>query len=235
MKPVIVFRQALVEGAGYLGSLLTEMGIPWETVRIDQNDPLPTAMRDYSGMVLMGGPMSVNDDLPWIAPLMQLVRDAMRQDIPVLGHCLGGQLVSKALGARVSRSPVREIGWGEVQVRPGVQADRWFGELTRFDAFHWHGETFALPPGAVHLLSSEHCEHQAYAIGKHLVFQCHMEMTEKMVRAWCAAGRDEIQATLDSPAVQATSVILQALPERVAQLNAVSRVIYQRWLDGLAV
>lgn len=235
MKPVIIFRQALVEGAGYLGRLLTEMDIPWMTVRIDQNDPLPAVVQDYSGLVLMGGPMSVNDDLPWMAPLMQLVRDAMQRDIPVLGHCLGGQLVSKALGAGVSSSPVREIGWGEVQVRPSAQARYWFGELMRFNAFHWHGETFSLPPDAEHLLSSEYCENQAYAIGKHLVFQCHMEMTEKMVKAWCAAGQDEIQATLDSPAVQAPDVMLQALPERIAQLNAVSRVVYQRWLDGLAV
>lgn len=233
MKPVVIFRHALVEGAGYLGTLLTALDIPWVTVRIDRNDPLPRDVRRYSGMVLMGGPVSVNDDLPWIAPLTGLVLDAMARDVPVLGHCLGGQLISKALGAEVSGSPVKEIGWGEVTVTPGAGAQRWFGALEKFDAFHWHGETFALPPQAQHLLASAHCENQAYAIGKHLALQCHIEMTCEMVKTWCEVGRDEITAALDSPAVQTAQQIQQRLAERVERLNQVSRQIYLRWLDGL--
>src|SRR3546814_216122 len=112
-------------------------------------------------MVLMGSPMSVNDDLPWIASVLSLIRDAIRLDIPVLGHCLGGQLISKALGAEITVNPVKEIGWGEVTVSNNAQAREWFGNLPRFQVFHWHGETFSLPAGTTHLLSSSHCRNQA--------------------------------------------------------------------------
>lgn len=234
MKPVVIFRHALTEGAGYLGAFLTEKKIPWQMIRIDQGDPLPDNMESYSGMVLMGGPMSVNDDLPWIKPLLALTLDAMNKDIPLLGHCLGGQLISKALGAKVSKNPVKEIGWGEVVVTPGDQAQKWFGaDMDRFNAFHWHGETFALPEGATHLLASAYCANQAYSIGKHLAFQCHIEMTNDMVRVWCEVGEDEVMASVNSPGVQTVEQIQQALPDRIAELNEISRGIYERWIEGL--
>lgn len=234
MKPVVIFRHALTEGAGYLGAFLTENKIPWQMIRIDQGDALPDNMDGYSGMVLMGGPMSVNDDLPWIEPLLALTLDAMNKDIPVLGHCLGGQLISKALGAKVSKNPVKEIGWGEVVVTPSEQAQAWFGnELGKFNAFHWHGETFALPEGATHLLASAYCDNQAYSIGKHLAFQCHIEMTSDMVRVWCEVGGDEVVESASSPGVQTVEQMQQALPDRIAELNNISRGIYGRWIRGL--
>lgn len=234
MKPVVIFRHALTEGAGYLGAFLTENKIPWLMIRIDQGDALPDNMDSYSGMVLMGGPMSVNDDLPWIKPLLALTLDAMNKDIPVLGHCLGGQLISKALGAKVSKNPVKEIGWGEVIVTPSRQAQEWFGsETDRFNAFHWHGETFALPEGATHLLASAYCNNQAYSIGKHLAFQCHIEMTTDMVRVWCEVGSDEVVAAASSPGVQTVEQMQQALADRIAELNNISRGVYGRWVRGL--
>ena len=233
MKPVVVFRHALTEGAGYLGSFLTEKRIPWHMVRIDQGDPLPENARDFSGMVLMGGPMSVNDDLPWIPPLLNLIRHAAAEDVPLLGHCLGGQLISKALGAKVDRNPVKEIGWGETHVSDGEEARKWFGELRSMQVFHWHGETFELPDGATHMLSSAHCHNQAYSIGKHLAFQCHIEMTADMVKTWCEVGADEIAEAIHSPGVQSVSEIHENLAERVSRLNAMARPIYERWITGL--
>lgn len=233
MKPVVVFRHALTEGAGYLGSFLTEKNIPWHMVRIDQGDRLPDSARDFSGLVLMGGPMSVNDDLPWIPPLLQLIRQAATEDVPLLGHCLGGQLISKALGATVAKNPIKEIGWGQAQVSDNDEARKWFGQLPDMPVFHWHGETFDLPAGATHLLSSVHCRNQAYSIGKHLAFQCHIEMTADMVRTWCDVGADEISDAIHSPGVQSVEDIHQDLAERVLQLNATARPIYERWITGL--
>lgn len=233
MKPVVVFRHALAEGAGYLGALLTEKAIPWHMVRIDQGEHVPDDARAFSGIVLMGGPMSVNDDLPWIPRLLALVQHAVSEDVPVLGHCLGGQLMSKALGARVGRNPVKEIGWGEVQVSETEEARKWFGGLRRMQAFHWHGETFDLPAGATHILSSAHCPNQAYSLGKHLAFQCHIEMTADMVRTWCEVGADEIAEAIDSPGVQSIDDIHADLGARVAQLNAHARLVYERWITGL--
>ena len=233
MKPVAIFRHARIEGPGYLGTFLTDQGVPWQLIRIDAGDALPQNMQAYSGMVLMGGPMSVNDALPWISPLLGLIRDADQSDIPLLGHCLGGQLISKALGAEVSRNPVKEIGWGEVQVIQGAESADWFGSATGFEVFHWHGETFALPVGAKLLLVSSHCRHQAYALGKHLALQCHVEMTADMVRDWCAAGLQELASETGNAAVQSADEMQRDLPQRINKLNAVAHRIYGRWIQGL--
>lgn len=233
MKPVAIFRHARIEGPGYLGTFLTDQGVPWQLIRIDAGDALPQNMQAYSGMVLMGGPMSVNDALPWISPLLGLIRDADQRDIPLLGHCLGGQLISKAFGAEVSRNPVKEIGWGEVQVIQVAESADWFGSATGFEVFHWHGETFALPVGAKLLLVSSHCRHQAYALGKHLALQCHVEMTADMVRDWCAAGMQELASETGNAAVQRADEMQRDLPQRINKLNAVAHMIYGRWIQGL--
>lgn len=233
MKPVAIFRHARIEGPGYLGTFLTDQGVPWQLIRIDAGDVLPQNMQAYSGMVLMGGPMSVNDALPWISPLLGLIRDADQRDIPLLGHCLGGQLISKALGAEVSRNPVKEIGWGEVQVIQGAESTDWFGSATGFEVFHWHGETFALPAEAKLLLVSSHCRHQAYVLGKHLALQCHVEMTADMVSDWCAAGMQELASETGNAAVQRADEMQRDLPQRINKLNALADRIYGRWIHGL--
>ncbi|HQT25146.1 MAG TPA: type 1 glutamine amidotransferase, partial [Burkholderiales bacterium] len=143
MKPVAIFRHARTEGAGFLSDYLTESGIPWKLYKVDEADSIPDSASIFSGIVFMGGPMSVNDDLPWIPLVLELIRDAVGKGIPVLGHCLGGQLMAKALGGEVAGNPSREIGWGKVDVI--VDAEKWFGGLGTFEAFHWHGETFSIP------------------------------------------------------------------------------------------
>lgn len=233
MKPIVIFRHAATEGPGYLGTFLDEQHIPWQLVKIDENEPLPTSVAGYSGVVLMGGPMSVNDDLPWIAPLLGLIREAYTKDIPLLGHCLGGQLISKALGAVVTKNPIKEIGWGAVSVSKNADAQYWFGELETFNSFHWHGETFSLPEKAVHLLSSPYCQNQAYAIGKHLAFQCHIEMTPEMVQSWCEVGVEELTESAASVAVQQADKMQETLPLHCFFLNKVARHVYSQWIKGL--
>lgn len=234
MKPIAIFRHSPIEGAGYFSALLDEHKIPWVLIRIDKGAAVPGNAEDYSGLVFMGGPMSVNDDLPWIPPELSLIRDAYARDVPLLGHCLGGQLMSKALGGVVGKNPVKELGWGVVNVSGNETARKWFGDIKQFDTFHWHGETFSLPQGAVHLLSSEHCVNQAYAIGKHLAMQCHVEMTEKMIRDWCQAGAGEVSANAGSPAVQSILVMQAQMGDKLPNLHRVAGQIYRHWLSGLA-
>ncbi len=179
--------------------------------------------------------MSANDDLPWIPRLLGLIREAVAADIPVIGHCLGGQLMSRALGGAVTRNPVKEIGWCEVIVAGNAEAASWFGtDLQRFAAFQWHGDTFSLPPGATALLASRYCAEQAFALGKHLALQCHVEMDAGLVQSWCESGEREI-AESAGPAVQTTAEIRRDLGPRLAALGAVADRLYARWAAGLAI
>ncbi len=234
MKPVAIFRHAPTEGPGYFSEFLDQQAVPWQLIRIDAGDAVPRDATAFSGLVFMGGPMSVNDDLPWIPPVLALIRDSVARDVPVLGHCLGGQLMSKALGGAVTKNPVKEIGWGSVEVAHNDTARAWFGEIGRFESFHWHGETFSAPPGSVLLLSSAYCANQAFGLGKHLGLQCHVEMTAPMIRDWCAVGADELAASAGSPAVQPAAVMQAHAAEALPKLHDVARRLYARWIAGIA-
>jgi GMP synthase-like glutamine amidotransferase len=177
--------------------------------------------------------MSVNDDLAWIPPALHLIRDAVARDVPVLGHCLGGQLMAKALGGVVGPAPVTEIGWGPVDVIPSPASRAWFGEAERFVAFHWHGETFSIPEGAEKVLAGRWCDNQGFALGPHLALQCHVEMTAEMIRCWCEKGGGEIERSLGSPAVQGAEEIVGGADMWLNDLQGTAARIYATWASRL--
>ena len=233
MKEILIFRHVAGEGPGYFAQFLERHKQPYRLVRIDQNDPIPDSIAHASALVFMGGPMSVNDDLPWIDREFRLIRQAIDADLPMLGHCLGGQLMSKALGGEISANPVREIGWLPVQQIDNAAARSWFPGLDpEFDVFHWHGETFTLPPGATHLLKSTACANQAFAIGRSLGLQCHVEMLPKMISDWAHASREEIKNP--GPTVQSLAQMSENLELRIKRLHQVADILYGRWLEGIA-
>jgi len=234
MKPVAIFRFARSEGPAYFATYLDQRAIPWKLFALDEGRAVPKDAERFSGMAFMGGPMSVNDDLPWIKPMLELVRDAVRKDVPTLGHCLGGQLMSKALGGEVTRTRVKEIGWGQVEVADNNVAREWFAPLTAFESFHWHGETFSIPPGATRVLGNANCANQAFATGRHLGMQCHIEMTEALIRSWCKGGADEIRESAASPGVQAPAKMEKNLEARVAALHKLADRVYDRWMEGIS-
>jgi GMP synthase-like glutamine amidotransferase len=235
MKPVAIFRHAASEGPGYFATYLDRHGVPWKVIKVDAGEPVPADPGACSGLVFMGGPMSVNDDLPWIAPVLRLIRAAADADIPVLGHCLGGQLMAKALGGAVTRNPVKEIGWGRVDVLRNDAAAAWFGEgLSSFDSFHWHGETFSIPPGATRILSSPYCENQAFVLGPHLGMQCHVEMTPGLIRTWCEEWQKEVESLARrTSSVQTPAQMTEGVDAKVRALNAIADRLYDRWRAGL--
>jgi len=235
MKPIAIFRHSPSEGPGYLADFLSAHNLSWQLISIDAGEAVPADASQFSGLVFMGGPMSVNDDLPWIGPVLALIRDAVKRDLPVLGHCLGGQLMTRALGGVVTKNAVKEIGWGEVSVDNNAAARAWFGDVTSANAFHWHGETFSLPAGATHLLSSRHCANQAYALGKHLALQCHVEMTEAMIREWCEIGADEISGNAQSPGVQSIMAIESQIQLHISSLQKLAEQLYTKWIEGLSL
>lgn len=235
MKPVAIFRHALTEGPGYFATFLDRHRIAWRLVKLDEGEAVPASAADFAGLAFMGGPMSVNDALPWIDPVLALIRDAVARKVPVIGHCLGGQLLSKALGGAVTPNPVREIGWNRVEVEDTGEGREWFGDDTRaFTTFQWHGETFTIPPAGKRILRGEHCANQAYVVdGLHLGMQCHVEMTPELIRSWCETGAPEIAAHRSSPAVQGTEAIEGEAPSRLPVLNDTADRLYTRWMRGL--
>jgi len=230
MKPIYVFRHLAWEGPGYLATFLERRGVAQRLVAIDEGAALPRTVDGASALVFMGGPMSVNDPLPWIDQECRLIREAMGRGMPVLGHCLGGQLIAKALGATVRANPVREIGWFPVEQRPEGRDNPWLNNLPpRFEVLHWHGETFSIPEGATPLLRSEHCANQAFSIGSALALQFHVEMTEEIVEQWATLNRDDLAQP--SQTVQTPDQLRENLSARIAALNSLADPIYSRWLD----
>ncbi|HEY7945903.1 MAG TPA: type 1 glutamine amidotransferase [Casimicrobiaceae bacterium] len=232
MRPVAIFRFSPTEGPGRFGEWLDRNGVPQRLIALDEGEAVPGNARDFAGIGMMGGPMSANDDLAWNPPLLELLRQAVATGVPVVGHCLGGQLFAKALGARVARTPKPEIGWGEVTAHNGAAAD-WFGGRDRFTTFQWHYDIFELPPGATRVLTNGFNPQQAYVLGKHIGFQCHIEMTREMVETWCRTGADELPAR-SSGAKQSRDDIFADLDTRLTALSRVADDVYSRWAQGLA-
>lgn len=232
MSEILILQHAEFEGPGFFGELLREHKLPFRVLRLDRGEALPSTLEGIRALVMMGGPMSVNDEdqHPWLAAEMALIRQAVTTGLPTLGHCLGGQLIARALGGTVSRNPVKEIGWHAVEKTPAGAQSPYLKDLPqRFELFHWHGETFTLPEGAVHLLSNENCANQAFSIGGHVLgFQCHPEVTADMVRDWCSDMDEDLDGP--SPAVQTPQVMQQDLESRIQGLQQTARAIYAPWL-----
>jgi GMP synthase-like glutamine amidotransferase len=235
VNPVAVCRFSNTEGPGHFATFLEAIRVPWTLVKLDEGEPVPSASQGFSGLGFMGGPMSANDELPWTQPVLALMRDAVRRKVPVIGHCLGGQLLSRAVGAKVSVNPVKEIGWNRIEVEDTALAHEWLGaDLRDFVTFQWHGETFSLPDSAQRILRGPHCANQAYVLdGRHLAMQCHVEMTPEMIDSWCVAGAGEIEENRASPAVMSVERIRADMPQRLEALNRTAERLYTRWAKGL--
>jgi GMP synthase-like glutamine amidotransferase len=229
MKPIAIFRHSPGEGPGYFATFLDAHSLPWHLFKVDEGDLPPASPAGFSGLCFMGGPMSVNDDLPWIPATLELIRAADAQGIPVIGHCLGGQLMAKAFGGGVSRNPVKEIGWGRVEPAAGTQG--WLAGVAAFEAFHWHGETFSIPNGATRILGSAHCANQAFVRGPHLGMQCHVEMTPTMIENWCRQW--DAEGVPASASVQTPEQMMDDMETRIAAMRAVADQLYLRWSAGL--
>jgi len=232
MKPILIFRHIACEGPGYLGDYLTSRDIPFHIVCVDQGEEVPEEPTVYSGLVFMGGPMSVNEPVPWIERELKLIYRAYKENMPILGHCLGGQLISKALGGEITSNPVTEMGWYSVRGVESTYSKDWLKGLPKqFEVFHWHGETFSLPDDAVPLLQSKFCNNQAFVIGNSLALQFHVEMKINMVKEWFEFYENEMPEP--SSSVQSREQMLENLQEKIRSSKTIADVLYTKWLEGL--
>jgi len=227
MNPVLVFQHIDCEGPAYLGSFLDGREIPYRVIRTDRGEGVPETI-DAPALVFMGGPMSVNDDLPWIGHELVLIRRAHEAGIPLLGHCLGAQLISRALGGTVVPNAATEIGWFPVRRADNPVAAEWFnGAGDEFDVFHMHGETFSLPEGAHLLVENAHCANQGFVLGNALALQFHVEVTADLLKEWVEYYADDIKNP--SGSVQSAADILEDCDRRVRNLHHLADHLYGRW------
>jgi GMP synthase (glutamine-hydrolysing) len=184
----VVLQHVPYEGPGALAPAIRDSGADLQLVRIDTGDavPSPDGVGAIAGLVLLGGPMGVHDDLPWLASERALIRSAVDAGKAVLGVCLGAQQLAAALGADVMPGPEPECGVGEVHLTPDALADPVFGDApTPLPCVHWHGDTFSLPDGAVRLAGNEAYENQAFRVGASAYgLQFHVEVTGSLVAHW---------------------------------------------------
>ena len=233
MKPIRFFRHMACEGPGYLGTLLDRLQWPYELICIDKGHAVPAGLDDVAGLVFLGGSMSANDRYGWIDDELALIRKAQQQGLPMLGICLGSQLLSKALGGDVHEGTAgQEIGWHLLQPVEGLANRHWLSGLgTEILAFHWHGETFTLPPHAELILGSACYRQQAYVCGKTLALQFHIEMTAAMVREWTDLYHADLAQGGDCN--QAATQITRDLEERIARLHVLAERLFGQWLAGI--
>jgi GMP synthase-like glutamine amidotransferase len=225
---VQVLQHVPFEGIGSMQGWLDSHGAIVSTTRLFEPHELPRP-RDFDWLIVMGGPMSVNDEgvHPWLRAEKRLIARSIQDGKRVLGICLGAQLIASALGGRVFRNPQKEIGWFPVRAWPGP-----IGELARLfdegtEVFHWHGETFDLPAGAAGFLQSDACRNQAFKSGDRVAgLQFHLETTLQGAAALIENSREEI---VPGPTIQTEAEML-ARPERFARINSLMDSV----LDALA-
>jgi GMP synthase-like glutamine amidotransferase len=194
MKPILVLQHVPHENMASLETYLSRAGLGWQYVDLYRHVPAELDLSGAAGLVVLGGPMNVDevDQFPFLAREVAWIRQAVAAETPLLGICLGAQLLAKAMGARVYPNAVKEIGWYEIELQPAAAEDLLFaGSADRETVFQWHGDTFDLPPGAVHLAASSQCRHQAFRYGRAAWgLQFHIEMTPAVVEAWLAEAEN---------------------------------------------
>lgn len=235
MKPILILQNQSSDGPAYLATWLRRHGVPCVVFDTEAGACYPERIEGHSALALLGGEMSANDDLPSLRRAEGLILQSMAAGLPVIGHCLGGQLMARALGASVHRSPLPEVGWQAVRLEPVPAARRWFGDAASATVFQWHYEAFALPPGAERLAANAACPNQAFAIGPHLAMQFHVEVDAEKIERWSHEQSPlHEEAQRRSPATVESGATMRArLAAELPAHQALADQVYAAWLAAV--
>lgn len=231
MKPVLILQHQTPEYPAYLATWLNKNNISFVSYN-GEVDNFPSSIERYSALAVMGGAMSANDQLVTNRQAEILILQAILKDVPVIGHCLGGQLMARALGGTISKSLKPEIGWQPIKYKSSTETIAWFGTNPTDTVIHWHYDMFSIPEGANVLASSEACPNQAFSFGKHLAMQFHIEIDELKAIAWANDEDSQWKSSqLIYDTVQTKEQIIDGIKVHIEKHQKTADNIYKRWLS----
>ncbi len=234
MPKLLVFQHVAHEILGTLDPLLRNSGFRIKYVNFERYPYLQPSLDGYDGLIVLGGPMNVNevDQYPNLENEVKLIGEAVQRDFPVLGICLGSQLLAKALGAMVARNLEKEIGWYDVSPTAEGKTDPLMSNFKDVErVFQWHGDTFELPKGTVHLAYSPLCQHQAFRYGDKVYgFQFHLEVDEPMVDRWLDVPENKMEIE-ESNGVIDSDIIRSDTPLFIERLKELSKLVFSDFID----
>lgn len=232
MTRAVVLQHISCEPPGIYEEVLRTRGVEVVRAELDEGDPVPDLL-EADLVVAMGGPMSVNDDdrHSWLADEKQQIAQAVRAGVPFFGVCLGAQLLAASFGAAVGAGEVPEVGVLPVELTEAGRSDPVVSVLAKsFPALQWHGDTFAIPPGGVHLASSGAYANQAFRLGENAyALQFHLEVTRDMIGEWAKvpAYVSSLQAVLGDSGFGELS---RAFEEAHDEMASSARRLFEAWL-----
>ena len=226
MKQLLVIQHVPHEGLGTFEPVFRQAGLTLRTLRAYEPKACWPSFAEVDAVVVMGGPQGVNEQAayPYLKRELELIRQALKAEKPIVGVCLGSQLLAAVLGAKVTKNPQKEIGWYPLMREFGADGDpMWEAFGPTETVFQWHGDTFELPKGAVHLASSPLCQNQAFRYGDNAYgLQFHVEVTEAVIHTWLTVNKNELTA---SRGVIDPAAIRNQTARHLNRLQALSRHI----------